>query len=138
MDAKWTFEFLFEDHYLPFTFTEWLGTNPLEDPQWSFGVEGESATLSALTKAKFTSNYHIYDLYLEVYDKWGNQVLKIATHNDGPRQYEQRLQTNFTETNMVWGDKDDLVAGAEYTAKVYAQLGTGNRPTVWEGKLIVE
>ena len=137
VDEKWSFDTLLK-RYLPFTYAEWLGTDPIEDPQWSYGVEGESATLKDITKAKLTCNYHIYDLYFEVYDKWGSQVFKVAAHNKGPSQYEQKIGLSFTETNMVWGDKDNLVAGGEYTAKVYAQLGTGQRPTLWEGKLIVE
>ena len=28
-----------------------------------------------------------------------------------------------------------LAADGDYTVKVYAQLGTGERPTLWEGKL---
>jgi len=137
VDSRWSFDTLIK-RYLPFTFAEWLGTDPIEDPEYKFSLEGESATLKDITKAKLTSNYHIYDLYLEVYDKWGSQVFKVAAHNSGPSQYEQKIGLNFTETNMIWGDKDDLKAGGEYTAKVYAQLGTGQRPTLWEGKLIVE
>jgi hypothetical protein len=39
---------------------------------------------------------------------------------------------------MIWGDLEKLdPANYDYTVKIYAQLGTGERPTLWEGKLAV-
>ena len=35
----------------------------------------------------------------------------------------------------VWGDLEKLIEGNTYTVKLYAQLSTGERPTLWEGKL---
>ena len=35
----------------------------------------------------------------------------------------------------IWGSEDNLVGGS-YTAKITAQLGTGERPVLWEGKLV--
>ena len=36
----------------------------------------------------------------------------------------------------LWGNKDSLQPGEyEYTVKISAQLSTGERPVLWEGKL---
>ena len=35
----------------------------------------------------------------------------------------------------VWGSYENLNAADGYTVKVVAQLATGERPTLWEGKL---
>ena len=138
VDEKWTFMTLFNGNYLPFTYAEWLGTNPIEETEITYAIKDEATTLEKLTKTKVTCNYHIYDVYLEVYDKWGSQVLKIAARNHGSSHYETRMSLVPSEYNVVWGNPENLKAGGEYTAKVYAQLGTGERPTLWEGKLIVE
>ena len=138
VDEKWTFAKLLKGNYLPFTFAEWLGTDPIEDTEIKFEHEGETITMKELTSSDVTCNYHIYDLYAEVYDKWGSQVLKLANRSKSASNYEARLSTLASEYNTVWGDPDSLKAGGDYTVKVYAQLGTGERPDIWEGKLIVE
>ena len=138
VDAKWTFMKLFQGNYLPFTYKEWLGEDPIEETEIAYEFEGESATLKQLCAKDVTCNYHIYDVYLEVYDKWGSQVLRTASHNDGASTYALRPSTMASNLVDVWGNPDSLKSGGEYTAKIYAQLGTGERPTLWEGKLIVE
>jgi len=138
VDAKWTFSYMREHNYLPFTFAEFLGTDPIEDTEIKFSHEGETITLEQLTDADLTCNYHIYDMYAEVYDKWGSQVLKLANRCKWASYYKASLSLKASEYNTVWGDPDSLKAGGDYTVKVYAQLGTGERPTLWEGKLIVE
>ena len=42
------------------------------------------------------------------------------------------------EQVYIWGNLDKLDPAKSYTVKVYAQLGTGERPTLWEGKLIAD
>ena len=138
VDTKWTFAYMQQHNYLPFTFEEWMGTNPIEETEWSFTHTGDTITLDQLTDASVTCNYHIYDMYAEVYDKWGSQVLKLANRCKWASYYKASLSLTASERNVVWGDPESLTAGGDYTVKVYMQLGTGERPTLWEGKLIVE
>jgi hypothetical protein len=134
-DSK--FASLFGGGYIPFTYKEWLGEDPIEVPETKYSHSGESIELSKLFNTKVTSNYHIYDVYAEIYDAAGNEVVKVATHNKGASTYELKIM-RAGEQAYVWGNLDGLKADKDYTVKVYCQLGTGERPTLWEGKLIAD
>ena len=131
------FASLFSGGYIPFTYKEWLGEDPIEVPETTYSHSGDSIELSKLFNTKVKSNYHIYDIYASIYDAVGNEVVKVATHNKGASNYELKMM-RAGEQAYVWGNLDSLKAGEEYTVKVYAQLGTGERPDLWEGKLIVD
>ena len=137
INKKTTFGSLFSGAYLPFTYKEWLGEDPIEVPEVKYSHTGDSIELSKVFNSKVTCNYHIYDIYIEIYDAAGNEVAKVATHNNGASEYELKFMRTG-EQAYVWGDLDKLDASKSYTAKVYCQLGTGERPTLWEGKLIVD
>ena len=138
VDEKWTFMYMRQHNYLPFTYKEWLGEDPIDETVIAFEHQGDTITMKQLTSSDITCNYHIYDAYVEIYDKWGSQVLKIAKRGEGASTYKARFSTVPSEFIEIWGSVDSLKAGGDYTAKIYAQLGTGERPTIWEGKLIVE
>lgn len=137
INKKTTFQGLVGSGYLPFTYQEWLGTDPIEIPETKFSHSGETISLKQLYNAKITCNYHIYDIYAEIYDAAGNEVVKIGTHNEGASQYDLKFM-KAGMTAVCWGDPDSLDLSKEHTVKVYAQLGTGERPTLWEGKLVAE
>ena len=138
INKKSTFASLRSSGYLPFTYKEWLGEDPIEVPEYKIDHEGASMTLDELYLKKITSNYHIYDIYVEVYDAAGNEILKIATHNDYASEYEMRFMRKTDGHAVYWGEIASLKIGGDYTAKIYLQSGTGERPTLWEGKFIVE
>ena len=137
INKKMTFQSLISSGYLPFTYKEWLGEDPIEAPEYKFDYTGDSIELSKLYNVKITSNYHIYDIYAEIYDAAGNEVVKIGTHNSGASEYELKLMKVGMQA-VCWGDVEKLDASKDYTVKVYLQSGTGERPTLWEGKLIVD
>ena len=83
------------------------------------------------------ANYGISDIYAQVYDAKGNEVYKVASRASQAGQME-RMFSKVGSNIYTWGSADDLKAGGNYTVKIIVQLGTGERPTVWEGKLIVE
>ena len=94
-----------------------------------------SITTEQLFKVKVTSNYFIMDLYASVYNADGVEVYKLAN---------RPLQAGITELQFAkvgdtmeeWGSLASLdLANYEYTVKIYAQLGTGERPVLWEGQL---
>ena len=134
VDAKWTFEDLKKGNYVPFTFAEWLGTDPIEETEISFSHTGETISESKLLSSKVTSNYYIFDIYAEVYDENGSEVFKVASRTSRDHAKELKFY-KAGETIDTWGSLDKLKDGETYTVKVYAQLGTGERPTVWEGTL---
>lgn len=134
VDAKWTFEDLVKGNYVPFTFAEWLGTDPIEETEVTFSHTGDTISESKLLSSKVTSNYYIFDIYAEVYDESGSEIFKVASRTNRDHAKELKFY-KVGETIDTWGSLDNLKADETYTVKVYAQLGTGERPTLWEGTL---
>ena len=122
--------------YIPFTYKEWLGEDPIEAPEYTISHSGETITIDELYKTKITNNYHLYDIYFSIYNADGVEVFKTAVDSDYACEYELKFLKNGVSV-MTWGDLDKLdPAKYEYTVKIYCQSGTGERPTLWEGKLI--
>ncbi|MBQ8797275.1 MAG: hypothetical protein IJZ56_03675 [Oscillospiraceae bacterium] len=138
VDAKWTFQKMFKGEYIPFTFKEWLGEDPIESSWAKYSYTGDSIALSDIYKAKVTSNYAISDIYVSVYNAKGIEVYKMATRAESPSTMELGFSRPGTTTSEIWGTEENIYADQEYTVKVYAQLYTGERPTLWEGKLVQE
>lgn len=160
VDRKFTFQQLLESSYLPFTFAEWTGADKIEQTECSMtvgntvyakGVVEENAertfknnasdvptsiSTEQLFKLKVTSNYFIMDLYAEVYNADGVQVYKLANRplHAGVTEFQFAKAGN---TKEEWGSLDKLdLENYNYTIKIYAQLGTGERPVLWEGQLV--
>ena len=138
VERKFTFADLSSEKagYIPFTYKEWLGEDPIETPEYTCSHSGDTITKEQIYKTKITSNYHLYDIYVSIYNADGVEVFKTATHSDYASEYELK----FLPTGLgiaTWGSWDNLdPANYEYTVKIYAQSGTGERPTLWEGKLV--
>ena len=137
IERKFTFAQLASEKsgYIPFTYKEWLGEDPIETPEYTCSHTGETITVDQIYKTKFTSNYHIYDIYASIYNADGVEVAKIGTHSNGASEYKLQF-TRVGITSVLWGDLNKLKpAEYEYTVKLYLQSGTGERPVLWEGKL---
>ena len=135
VDGKLTFStMLSEGHYIPFTFAEWTGADPIEDTVTTVSHSGDTITLSQLFNSTVTSNYGLSDIYAYFYDADGNEVCKIANHVPEAGYKELRFYKQGG-TVYTWGNPDELNATDGITVKIVAQLATGERPTLWEGKL---
>ena len=135
VDSKWTFDTLFKGNYVPFTYKEFTGADPIEKVECTLSHEGETITVDQMLKLKMTSNYGISDLYVSVYNANGVEVFKAVTRATQAGRMELKF-TTAANNYFKWGDETTLdPANYEYTVKVYAQLGTGDRPVLWEGKL---
>ena len=138
IDGKLTFSGMYnEGKYIPFTYGEWNGTNPIEETETNIYTGGkiyseDSITISKLFSATIESNYGLSDIYAFIYDSKGNEVCKIANHVEMGGDMKLKFAKGAA---YVWGSYEDLDPAAGYTVKVVAQLATGERPTVWEGKL---
>ena len=137
-DVKWTFLTLFNKQYMPFTFAEWLGTDPIEETVISYSHTGETISLLQLKESVITCNYALSDAYVIIKDQDGKEVYKQAIR---PRKINQKemafaLATPVDKEYCVtWGSLDDLDKTKEYTVEIIAQVATGERPTLWTGKL---
>lgn len=135
VDAKMTFQKLFSGHYIPFTFKEWLGEDPIESSKTEYSHTGDSISLEGIFGTKVTSNYGISDIYVSIYNAKDIEVYKMATRADTPSTLELAFERPGHDNADTWGTQANIFEDQEYTVKVYAQLYTGERPTLWEGKL---
>ena len=152
VDAKWDFKTLFE-RYVPFTYKEWTGEDPIEiteitmsvgsnsikgtveETNRTFKAEGtvpESLSAADLYKTTIEANYGLSDIYCSVYDAAGNEVFKTVTRAGQAGRFELKF-SKTPGNSYTWGSLDELPKDGTYTAKIYVQIGTGERPTVWEG-----
>lgn len=131
-DKQMTFDKLFKAHYLPFTFGEFLGTDPVEETQCTFSFTGDTITVKELFGSKVTANYGICDIYASVKDSSGKEVYRHAVRVKMTGDTELALTRNGNVAK--WGTLD--VSSGDYTVEVSCQLSTGERPTVYTGKLV--
>lgn len=135
VDAKWNFQKLYAGSYLPMTFAEWTGDDPIEETEVTYSHSGDTITIDQLFSSKITTNYYLFDIYAHIYNSAGIEVCKIAMRYEETNTRELAFQKDAFALE-VWGSYEDLDPSEEYTVKVVAQIGTGERPTVWEGKLV--
>lgn len=137
VDAKWSFMKLFEGNYLPYTYKEFTGEDPFEDTVATYSHTGDTITQNQLFKSYVESNYGIVDIYAEFYDADGNEVYKVGSYaNKANKKKLQFTSEKKEKTLFQWGNLADLTDERGYTVKVCAQIGTGERPTLWEGKFV--
>jgi len=132
LDRKMTFKKLFEGSYLPFTFAEFLGTDPVEETECAFSFTGDTITVKELFAGVVKSNYSIADIYASVKDSSGKEVYRHAVRVKMTGDKELALTRNGNVSK--WGTLD--VSSGEFTVEISVQLSTGERPTVYTGKLI--
>ncbi len=135
---KKSFSSLFSGNYVPFTFAEWLGTDPIEETEISFSHTGDKITLSQYFSSTVKCNYAICDVYAIVTDENGEEIYRHVIRSSGSGAQSMNI-TEFGSDSYIndtdtWGK---LTAGT-WNIEVVAQLGTGERPTVYVGELVVE
>ena len=138
INFKMNFSSLLSDGYIPVTIPEFSGADPIEETEITFSHSGETITTEQLFSSSVTCNYSLSDIYAIITDSKGNEVYRAATR----ARYAATMKLEFSayaddgdvKYTVVWGDLDDLSDEETYTLKVVAQINTGERPTLWEGK----
>ena len=130
VDAKLNFDTLFKYHYVPFTFSEFLGTDPVEETECSFSHKGDTITPEDLKAASVTSNYGISDIYAVLCSRTGKEVILGVSRAARASKHELSFKNAFGETDL------SQYATGNYTVKIVCQLGTGERPTIYKGTLV--
>ena len=133
LDVEVTFKQLYDKHYIPFTFKEFLGTEPVRKAKVITDLPARQTSVEDICCATFRANYNISDIFFLVKDKDGNEV-----HRSVYRHY------HFTERELNMKE----VAGAEaleklevkdgYTIEISCQLYNGDLLTAYTGKLLKE
>ena len=129
INRKFTFNDLMMDGYIPFTFAEFLGTDPIEETEVTFNHSGATITPDQVNTGVVTANYSVSDIYAHVKDSSGNIVLTVASRSTKPTK-----ELNFFRkvSSSEWSAYTD----GNYTVEIVCQLGTGERPTIYTGKLV--
>jgi hypothetical protein len=127
---KFTFNELMIQGYIPFTFAEFLGTDPVEPTEVTFSHSGATITPMELNNGTVTANYGISDIYALVKDAKGNTVHSIVRRADTAG----KMELNFFK--LVKSSDWEAYTGGEYTLEVVCQLGTGERLTIYTGQLV--
>ena len=80
-----------------------------------------------------TSNYGVVDIYVLIYDNAGNEIYKHAVRTATAGDKDLALVESGAQVT-TWETKA-LTSGKTYNAEIVVQLSTGERPTIFSGKL---
>ena len=153
---KKTFASLYGSNYLPFTYQEFLGTDPIEvteasligsdDTVYAAGEVDETTgaftgtqsadtlTWTELFSSTVTANYGIADIYIIVTDNAGKEIYRHAVRATAAGKKSVALAE--TGDMVTTWEQGVLFPGRTYNMRIEVQLSTGERPTVYEGTLV--
>lgn len=134
VDKKMTFLELFNQGYLPFTYAEFLGKKGIDKTECSVNITGDTVEEIKLFNANVTANYGISDVYVSLKNADGKEFYRLAVRATNPNIRTLRIIRNGNNT-FAWGDYDKL--SGEYSVEITAQLSTGERPTLYTGKVTI-
>ena len=132
VDKKYTFSKLFNSSYIPYTFAEFLGTDPVEAGEAKLDTEKTELTLDELIATKLTANYIISDIFVEFVGADG----KTAETKVIRTGYGGILSVELSKGIFAAGTKK--YADGNHTVRITAQIGNGEKLPVWEGKLLAQ
>lgn len=127
VDHKYTFYDLFQKGYIPFTFKEFLGEDPVEAGEAWLGDQankmenGQDITAKDLFSKKLCTNYALCNIEVTVKDSEGNVLTNydpsVVTY---PSTYElANIQDAYNEERLT------PYANGTNTIHIYARLATG-------------
>lgn len=130
VNSKMTFKRLFNAAYLPFTLPELVGADPVEKSETTFSfTEGNTITIDQLKNSSVSSNYAISDAYVMILDADGKEVdYKVV------RARRASVKSIGFE-KAIFPTTIGKYATDEYSIRVEVQISTGERVSVYEGKL---
>lgn len=129
VDHKATFAELFEKGYLPFTFAEFLGTDPVEPAEVTLALP-ERVTSSQLATGAIRSNYPICYITATLTDESGKVVWEtlVPSGNVDVKEMFLGKVLSLSEINAQ-------AESGDCTLSVKAQISTGQLLTAYEGTL---
>lgn len=129
VDETETFTKLYKTGYVPFTFGEFLGTDPVEKAEATIGIEGDT-TLEELKNATLSSNYFLAEARLTAYDATGKVSFETAC-NPGKTFC---VKTMEMDRLLMSANTQKKAKAAEHVV-VEAYLANGETITVFNGKV---
>ena len=131
LDEKVSFRELFDYGYLPFTWAELIGEDPVEPAKLTTNKPvPEQITLNELRLLQVTTNYTLSHITLELRDEKGSVTYEKTLYS------QQRLEQRAAVGGLVELDKiTALLETGPQRATVTCRVSTGQLLTVCEGLL---
>jgi len=129
VDVKVSYNKLYSNGYVPFTFAEFLGTNPVEEASATLTVSGTDFTVSELAAASVQANYAISDLTLTVTNPSGAVVGERFARVSACNAKTWKLLSLMNQAAL-----NPLIDGKNQF-KIDCRLGTGEVITIYTGIL---
>ncbi len=129
VNQRVSFAELLADAYLPFTFKEFLGTDPVEKAEVTVSLPADSVTPEQLLQGTLISNYNISDIFVVIKDANGQQKFR----------YAKRLKNFFTyQTTLDFFSANSLTAYSNQncTIELNCQLFNGELITAYSASLV--
>lgn len=131
VDETESFEKLYKTGYVPFTFREFLGTDPVEKATATLNAEGNELPWETFKSAKIRSNYFLADINLAAYDAEGKVRFTTAC-NPGKTFCVKTMEMN--RLLMSANTQKEVKAAERVVIKAY--LANGETVTVFDGKVL--
>lgn len=131
VDETESFEKLYKTGYVPFTFGEFLGSDPVEKATATLNVEGNEVSWEKFKSAKLRSNYFLGEGRTAVYDEAGN-ILYADSASAGKTFC---LKSMPIDRLFMSADAQKAIKNAARVV-VEAYLATGETITVFDGKVL--
>ena len=132
-----SFAKLFRDGYIPFTFAEFLGTDPVEPSEVSVSLPDGAVSVEALMGAQMSANYLVSDVRFDAETSAGDKVSFVWRPD-----FTQIRKKTFSLADAIapFNRKklEDLVKKGEARITISARLSTGELKDVLHADLINE
>ena len=129
IDAVFTFNQLYQEYYIPFTFKEFLGTDPVEKGEAKLVVDGDMYDYETLREGKIISNYGISHVRITYFDKEGNEKYSY-------RAIPTLLNTRDFDLENLLLPASKWHATEENTCVITAFIGTGEEFELLRGTVL--
>jgi hypothetical protein len=126
---KMTFNQLLQDGYLPFTFAEFQGTDPIEETECLYSHTSNTINMQQLMAATVTANYSISDVFVCLKDG-DKTVIRDVYRADTVGVKTTNIYKALS--TKQWSE----YASKGYTVEISVQLGTGECPVIYTGKFV--
>lgn len=126
IDAVFTFDQLHEEYYIPFTFLEFLGLDPVEEAEAKLVCDGDHHLLSDLQKGSVEANYAVSHAKVTFTDEAGKECYSYIAR-------PTLLNTRSFSLEKLLLVASSFHADGKKTCRIEVRLGSGHEICVFEG-----
>lgn len=128
--SKKSFAETFKESYVPFTFAEFTGEDPVERSETKFSHEKETMTVEELKQSTITSNYAVSHAVVTVSDENGKELLSKTAF------CTKVNEKDFSLGSCLYPAELSTLAKEGHPIRVTCRLSTGEIRTVYQGTLV--